>query len=46
MSTRRDGKQLRCGIAVPEVKRATAVLRNILKAQGKRERSLVLSQRR
>ena len=38
VSTRREGKQLHCGIAVPEVKQATAVLRSLLKAQGKEAR--------
>lgn len=38
VSTRREGKQLHCGIAMPEVKQATAVLRNLLKAQGKESR--------
>ena len=38
VTTRREGKQLQCGIAMPEVKQATAVLRNMLKAQGKESR--------
>jgi len=38
VSTRREGKQLHCGIAMPEVKQATAVLRNMLKAQGQESR--------
>ena len=38
VSTRREGKQLHCGIAMPEVKQATAVFRNMLKAQGKESR--------
>ena len=38
VSTRREGKQLHCGIAMPEVKQATTVLRNMLKAQGKESR--------
>jgi DNA-binding transcriptional ArsR family regulator len=38
VSTRREGKQLHCGIAMPEVKQATAVLRNMLRAQGKESR--------
>ena len=38
VSTRREGKQLHCGIAMPEVKQATAVFRNMLKAQGKETR--------
>ena len=35
VSTRREGKQLHCGLAVPEVREAMGVLRNILKAQSK-----------
>jgi len=38
VATRREGKQLHCGIAMPEVKQATTVLRNMLKAQGKESR--------
>ena len=38
VSTRREGKQLHCGIAMPEVKQATAILRSLLKAQGKESR--------
>ena len=38
VSTRREGKQLHCGIAMPEVKQAMGVLRNMLKAQGKESR--------
>ena len=38
VSTRREGKQLHCGIAMTEVKQATAALRNMLKAQGKETR--------
>lgn len=38
VSTRREGKQLHCGIAMPEVKQAVGVLRSILKAQGKESR--------
>jgi ArsR family transcriptional regulator len=35
VSTRREGKQLHCGLAVPEVREAMGVFRNILKAQSK-----------
>lgn len=35
VATRREGKQLHCGLAVPEVRDAMGVLRNILKAQTK-----------
>ena len=38
VSTRRDGKQLHCSLAMPEVKQATAAFRNMLKAQGKESR--------
>ena len=38
VSTRREGKQLHCGIAVPEVKQAMGVIRSMLKAQGKESR--------
>ena len=38
VATRRQGKQLHCGIAMPEVKQATTALRNMLKAQGKESR--------
>ena len=33
VATRREGKQLSCGISMPEVKQATALLRTMLKAQ-------------
>ena len=33
VATRREGKQLQCGISMPEVKRATALLRNMIKIQ-------------
>ena len=35
VSTRREGKQLHCGLAIPEVREAIGVLRSILKAQSK-----------
>jgi len=38
VATRRTGKQLQCGIAMAEVKQATAAFRNMLKAQGKESR--------
>ena len=38
VATRREGKQLQCGIAIPEVKQATLAFRNVLKAQGKESR--------
>ena len=36
--TRREGKQLHCGLAMPEVKQALAVMRNMLKAQAREQR--------
>ncbi len=38
VSTHREGKQLHCGIAMPEVKQAMGVFRSMLKAQGKESR--------
>ena len=38
VATRREGKQLHCGIAMQEVKQATTAFRNMLKAQGKESR--------
>lgn len=38
VSTHRQGKQLHCGIAMPEVKQITALLRNVLKAQMRESR--------
>jgi len=38
VATRREGKQLQCGIAMPEVKQATTAFRNMLKAQAKESR--------
>ncbi len=38
VATRRSGKQLQCGIAMPEVKQATVAFKNMLKAQGKETR--------
>ncbi len=38
VSTHREGKQLQCGIAMPEVKQAIGVIRSMLKAQGKESR--------
>ena len=36
--TRREGKQLHCRLAMPEVKQAVTVTRNILKAQAREQR--------
>jgi len=38
VATRREGKQLQCGIAIPEVKQATSAFRKVLKAQVKESR--------
>jgi ArsR family transcriptional regulator len=38
VATRREGKQLHCGIAVPEVKQVMGVFRSMLRAQGKESR--------
>jgi ArsR family transcriptional regulator len=38
VATRRHGKQLSCGISMPEVKQATAIFRNILKSQFRENR--------
>jgi DNA-binding transcriptional ArsR family regulator len=38
--TRREGKQLYCGISMPEVRRATALLRNMIKIQVRSTRRL------
>lgn len=38
VATRRQGKELSCGIAMPEVKQATALLRSIIKVQTRNRR--------
>ena len=38
VSTRREGKQLHCGIAMPEVKQAIGVIRSMLKTQSRESR--------
>ncbi len=38
VQTRRDGKQLYCRLAMPEVKKATALFRNMLKSQMRENR--------
>ncbi len=38
VQTRRDGKQLHCKLAMPEVKKATALFRNMLKSQLRENR--------
>jgi ArsR family transcriptional regulator len=39
VATQREGKQLYCGIALPEVKVATATLRNMTKAVSRASRA-------
>jgi ArsR family transcriptional regulator len=41
VQTRREGKQLHCRLAMPEVRKATAVLRAILKTQMRDNRRWV-----
>ena len=38
VATHREGKQLSCGISMPEVKQATALLRTMLKSQVRENR--------
>lgn len=38
VATHRQGKQLSCGLAMPEVKQATLLLRSMLRAQGRESR--------
>jgi DNA-binding transcriptional ArsR family regulator len=38
VATRREGKQLYCGISMPEVKQATALLRTMIKIQMRANR--------
>lgn len=38
VATRRQGKQLSCGISMPQVKQATALLRTMLKSQIRENR--------
>ena len=38
VTTRRQGKQLLCGISMPEVKQAAAIFRNMLKSQIRENR--------
>ncbi len=38
VATHRQGKQLSCGISMPEVKQATTLLRNMLKSQIRENR--------
>jgi ArsR family transcriptional regulator len=40
--TRRDGKQVYCGLAMPEVKSACQLIRNMLRAQLRNGRKLMV----
>jgi DNA-binding transcriptional ArsR family regulator len=40
--TRRDGKQICCSLAMPEVKQACKLIRNVLRAQVRNGRKLVV----
>jgi DNA-binding transcriptional ArsR family regulator len=42
VSTQREGKQLYCGISMPEVKQATTLLRNMTKAVSRASRRQAL----
>lgn len=42
VSTRRDGKQIHCSLTLPEVKEACHLIRNVLRAQLRNGRKLVV----
>ncbi len=42
VATRRDGKQIYCSLALPEVKQACQLIRDVLRAQVRNERKLVI----
>ena len=42
VTTRRDGKRVYCHLAIPEVKKACALIRNVLRAQIRNGRQLVV----
>ena len=42
VSTRREGKQIYCSLTIPEVKQACQLIRNVLRAQLRNERKLVI----
>lgn len=42
VATRRDGKQIYCSLAIPEVKQACQLIRDVLRAQIRNERKLVV----
>lgn len=42
VESRRQGKQIRCKLAIPEVKQACQLIRDVLRAQVRSERKLAL----
>src|SRR5947209_7547589 len=42
VTTRRDGKQIFCSLTIPEVKQACQLIRDVLRAQVRSERKLVI----
>jgi ArsR family transcriptional regulator len=42
IATRRQGKQIYCAVSLPEVKQACGLIRNVLRAQIRRGRKLVV----
>lgn len=42
VSTRRSGKQIHCSLAIPEVKEACQLIRDVLRAQIRNGRKLVI----
>ncbi len=42
VATRRDGKQLYCSLAIPEVKQACGLIREVLRAQIRNGRKLAI----
>lgn len=42
VATRREGKQIYCSLALPEVKTACQLIRDVLRAQVRNERKLVI----
>jgi DNA-binding transcriptional ArsR family regulator len=42
VTTRRDGKQIYCSLTLPEVKEACQLIRNVLRAQLRNDRKLVV----
>lgn len=42
IATRREGKQILCSLAIPEVKQACGMIRNVLRAKLAKGRTLVI----